>query len=1375
VIVLGCGIWYLSASRDIPFGDAEAPKTARPVPERLQGAFEPGEAKEEALAELLPRREVSLVDLERQAAAKVDLAEKRPSAPPETPLARTKPDEIPLPLQPQADAPPRDKARDAFATLPIGKAREVDFQIDESTRNRLTLREQADQLRDWLLYTVVREAGLDPDTMSRVLFDVPAVRHGYLRPTANFEYGLTRSCFIGDGKVVALIPRCDEKTWKDHLAQVADEFRKTLGKIPETFHVFEYDLDVKGLSGSLTRRDDVAGEKLFTKDYGYHEARVKKLQDFRDFMSKVQDVTSAHLDGGVLVLGGRKMLARDYGGKRGYQVADVAAVWQAQDKIRVAKEKFDREYRKAHDDLQAVWQGKLTRLNSSYQLDRIDERTYKAEVQTLKAGYKAAADALDEEWTEKFIKLRLVDGTGFSLDPTYDYDGLAKWFREESGPSLNKLAEKKDAPITRRDVAKAQSTLEDKTARYREVELLRLLEKLKKSSDPAAGFLGELLDASLSEFKFQQARYDGDLQGTEVGMILFYTDLLAKMWGGLDYGAPKQAIPNFPTAPDGGIAPFYRQETLEHSYIRLWFGPEDHGFQVVDARKGMLFARRSTRIFAASSNPLRPGEEVPAGHQAERLMGWWNDHYEEVAHYEPQYERLNEYMKWSLIVSWLYGDGNHSKLHFLEAVEVDRKAWFSDWVKKCPELRFDDWKRVGLHPRGHYKGTKTETLPILRSRSFSNYGEPIAAWTMSGGVSGGRPSKLKTHPVLPERIPKTAELTLRGVKGVEGLGGKPHKLETVRGLKHTFDRPAPARATMRIEAKPDLPLRAADVQLKPTTLERSIDSKPAKLTVETRAGDATLGSLEVSARGNGFRVEHRARDVDLGHSLARDLSASGKDPAHFLPGDARVESVIRVGERVLVRLRGSEKMLEITPEAKASSTVAEGFEARVAADKTTKAKTYSLKGVEAEAVLRDLIAGEYLRIELEPLTDKRPGIPVLARGPPKLPEGTRRVTIHHGGEKIDGHLEPNGRAVIVRVRDLPAALRESPEALARSLQKTDPPSLVRTLADPKAKLELGSKSPLPSSRDPLTRALERGDKRAAARRLAEMSEPERVAWKKADVVARLDAINRFVEQGRNAEALHEIALARRLHPSDPQLLLLEGLARVGLGRGDAGALSAAAGGGAKNPRPFLDAVNRLLKRSPSGPQRQAARATAGDALSRNMKIRNKTAATSEGIDGARGRELHAHFPSEPALEPAKPGDVPGDAMLFLDSSSGLHNLDWSPASRPATLQQAVEGGAELYVVKNPDPAWQAAPDRATAGTRAKPSEKAQTFDRAFPPSPYVPSSQPTTQRSVWPPDDDEEVVIVLEEEQDKDATKGVQGVKVKKPRAVYVLRKKVKK
>ena len=101
---------------------------------------------------------------------------------------------------------------------------------------------------------------------------------------------------------------------------------------------------------------------------------------------------------------------------------------------------------------------------------------------------------------------------------------------------------------------------------------------------------------------------------------------------------------------------------------------------------------------------------------------------------EPEYERLNEVMKWSLVIRWLNESKRGDSLGFLRDYPVERKAWFPGWVKQPQQarLRFRDWDKVGFHPKG-YLGTTTEALPSIKSRPFWQMG--LDGWVITGGVS----------------------------------------------------------------------------------------------------------------------------------------------------------------------------------------------------------------------------------------------------------------------------------------------------------------------------------------------------------------------------------------------------------------------------------------------------------------------------------------------------------------------------------------------------------------------------------------------------------------------------------------------------------------
>ena len=278
------------------------------------------------------------------------------------------------PARPAGGASPAARPADpatpspGFPRFPVGSPVAVSLAADEHLRELMTDREWADQQRDGLLYAVMADSGLSPGRLNRALYDVPPVRHGFTRRIAHFEYHLTRTALLGGGRLLVLVPKCPDPEFADHLARAADEARKTLGAKPAAAVVFEYELDVAAGRATLTRRPEVPGEALFTTEAGYHEARVADLADFRAFMSRVQDLTFVRLDGNALTLGGRRGLARAY---RGLRVEDVAAVWQAQDKLtRDTGElmaRFDTEHKELLDRWNAKLQEELDKLRREHQ------------------------------------------------------------------------------------------------------------------------------------------------------------------------------------------------------------------------------------------------------------------------------------------------------------------------------------------------------------------------------------------------------------------------------------------------------------------------------------------------------------------------------------------------------------------------------------------------------------------------------------------------------------------------------------------------------------------------------------------------------------------------------------------------------------------------------------------------------------------------------------------------------------------------------------------------------------------------------------------------------------------------------------------------
>jgi peptidoglycan hydrolase-like protein with peptidoglycan-binding domain len=245
--------------------------------------------------------------------------------------------------------------------------------------------------------------------------------------------------------------------------------------------------------------------------------------------------------------------------------------------------------------------------------------------------------------------------------------------------------------------------------------------KKARELEQVAAFLETVMDRR----NYQCARYDGDFQGTEVGMTLFYTDLVMKLWA---FSNKVQAPPIEGFVPETtfDISPMYWENIEHNSETRSWLSGRLDSVTMQDNGTTLFFAPVATRIYNASSNPLYPGKEVAANYMSERFSTWWNFHYRQVADYEPQYHRLNQLMKWSAILQSL-GSRSPALLARLKAPTAPRNLRFDSWWQSRSDLKVH-WKLEFLSRADE----PTECLARVESDAFDVTG---GVSTLSGGVS----------------------------------------------------------------------------------------------------------------------------------------------------------------------------------------------------------------------------------------------------------------------------------------------------------------------------------------------------------------------------------------------------------------------------------------------------------------------------------------------------------------------------------------------------------------------------------------------------------------------------------------------------------------
>ena len=1000
---------------------------------------------------------------------------------------------------------PPTLVRAAFAEFPLGQPRTINFVGDQETLATLSRREQLDQMRDWLLFTVVSDAGLAATEVNESLFDFPPIRQGYLQATANFANGETRSCLIGKGRVIALVPlglTPDERA--DQLAQIADLHRKNLGELPTDLLVFDYQLSLAGAPASeldepvaeVTFRETLDAREFFTAKHHYIEQRLRSLAEFEQFIGQTDDLVYVHYDGDGLLVGGRKLQGHKH---RSIRTEDVAAIWQSEEKIQARGNPL---------------QKKLDAFN-----ERWDNRRYygDAEKERLEAEYKREEMALQAELKATARKSGFANGSGFSLDPAYDYQGLKRAYDRLLAPYCERY-------VGAAQVLEVSSALAEKNVD----PLFDLLYTVAQQNPILGKGFGE---AVLRSFEFQAARYDGELKGTEVGMVLFYTDLLAKLWA-LDFldSAPTAAVDDFLPMPAVNVSPIYEKELEELSNTRLWFGPQDKGFQVAEQGHSLLFAHIATRIYAASASSLQPGKESEPNAQSSAFLGWWDSHYAEVSRYEPEYQRLNQIMKWSLLIGWLNQEDHGETLRFLQPVNVKRDNWFPDWAKQHPELRFKAWgatckpgpnmrnarlaPQVCFFPRGQHKTeaeTETEALPRLASRAYTMLGKTHG---LSGGVSLAEKSLFKGRVALSTET--NVSQLLRRSNLNYGPGTLREGLQTAEGVKFSFKTLSSDRSLLTAVPKEGAKLRGVTSELASSTkIERTVSHHSLGLEIETSANGATLGKLNITRQQNGFRVGWQSREVDRGLNFIRTLRQDG-DMGSLLTRDARVAAHIKLAgeEGWAVKLNETDRWFKFAPEKSPTATLENGWHSRVA--NLDGGKRYKVLWLEENQVPSLIGNNKYLTVSAPEKSGGSLGLEIAEAHPPAsaVPHEMRLE-----GVTVKGLRDANGK-LYVKGSDLPPAISRDPSRMRQLFQANELP--VNNVAD----------------------TLRRGDYRQAMRQLLDSQKNFHVQLE-LNYGNQVKRANRLLSEGNYSQALQELDQLSMVYGARPEITTLRGLAKLG--------------------------------------------------------------------------------------------------------------------------------------------------------------------------------------------------------------------------------------
>jgi hypothetical protein len=1023
-------------------------------------------------------------------------------------------------------------------------------------------REVADQVRDWLLMTILSASQLSADELNEALYDLPPVRRGQFDRIAKFDYAETRARAIRNGDVIAVIPSGSKEERADALAHILDEQRKNTGTIGTVVQVFEYELASDLESAKVVRRAPIEGRSLFSPESGYTERSIASSADLHAFLAAIDDLTYARRDGGTLVVGGRRLQSRH---SRNIRVEDIAAIWQSEQ-----------------------------------------------------------SEAGREQ------------GSGFSLDPTFEYGKLRRTLQEVVAPSLRQRGasdlqiQSLYAAVNAKDIG----------------TFLSLLNKACTEVLADASHCGDINRSLVEAHRFQAARYDGNLKGTEVGMVLFYTDLLMKLWAQDYERATPRAVAGFPNRTAMEVAAIYRTEVRDTPTTRLWLGSLSDGYQTAKGGSELLLARIATRVFAVPNDSItgEDRKDTTEPHIYNRtFMTWWNDHYEEVARYEPEYERLNEIMKWSQVIGWLNTSYQHELLGFLDQVTVNRTNRFTEWIQRHRELTFRNWQAVAFKPAG-YEGTTTEAIAILQSRPFQSFGE-TTYW--SGGVSLARRAELAERAALADDVPMLARRARLDYAKSNIASGE---LRTTQAIEYSLRNAGGGSASTIARVPTGQRLRGLVSEFRHSDLERTITKTSDGLRIHARAISADVGDFQVTRTAEGFSAGWRARAVDRGQAIARRASrAPNMDAA--LVRDPEVEAVIRLADdSYLVKAVDADGWMKITAGSADSKSVRAGFDARVSGN-GSGARNLDIVWPDDTKVAAQLRDAGWIRVDA---TETHNGSIWVAdaRGPPA---GVETRQVNYAGMRISFAVDPQDGRVLVRGSGLSAELRKDPARLRAVIQGADSG---------------------PTGDTAIVSVLERGDLDGAGGGLA--GEPAKSrAGLEARLVQEQRVTARLLEEGQFREArLHADALLN-LWGEQPEFRLQRALAQLGEQdvKGAAGALDAPF----KRPvsQQFLDEIDkRIADKGLSAIERENLTSVRREAAWHNAKARDPINMPGDLHAVADGKTLRLEYRTDTLA--ARPTDASGIAdgrtMLYVEDTPGLNNIDWSPSTLRETINGLVSGG-----------------------------------------------------------------------------------------------------
>lgn len=608
--------------------------------------------------------------------------------------------------------------RPAASPPDFSTCKDVPFTVDLS-RSIGALPEDAgerrEQLRDWTWTTLVGRIAArraEPQLIAATS-RLPLLRDESLSHLLEEPTGPARAVSGKDGTLYVLVDRSEPTADRATVLEAIDQEAYLLGHWPAAAVIYGARLDSSRATAEVCELGVVGTSWMESPAQGYRHATVTSPDHLMSFLSGGVDLLSARFTttGGApaLVVTGRARGART--ARAPMTPEHVAAVAQPLRYVPSGDlaSSSSQLPEKARESLQQLADELDQAMAAGGEMVAPDPETqYVAD--TVVAWKKQHPQV---STSELLLSVSLQLREGFSLDPYLDVPAASKLLAELAAVTVGSALEP-----TRTAFVSLGRRLEGANVRTAQ----DLLAPQKRESDPYAT---ELLEGVSAESRVNCARYEGAVKGTKVAMTLFYTDLLAKLLT-LDYQhlTQRSSVPGFVSVPAFVSSDLHCASDVGTRYTRIWFAKRDEAFRR-DQPGSLRFSPIAVRLHARGS-ASEGGKEVDPTAEMLRFIRWWDRNYVAVAQREPQYELLNQIIKWALVRRLADATGNAAQLAFLAQIPVDRSIGFSSWLAQQPDLL---WHGPVTTVAMAHLGT--ECVPSFRSEGFSQCGGSVL---LSGGV-----------------------------------------------------------------------------------------------------------------------------------------------------------------------------------------------------------------------------------------------------------------------------------------------------------------------------------------------------------------------------------------------------------------------------------------------------------------------------------------------------------------------------------------------------------------------------------------------------------------------------------------------------------------